>query len=537
MMASLHFSWGRLPDDRVKLYEQMVSLLLVRWQEARLGPEASINRMVSSEKLEAALEQVAFEVHLAQKGAQGPADIDEATLLRVFKDYLEGSWDRAKLLVTDIQHRAGLLIDRGKGVYTFPHRSYQEYLAGCYLAVQPDFPDATAALARENYTQWRQVTLWAVGVMARLKRVTHLAVEVAAALCPHAIAGGAIAEIDCRLAHLAGEALLEIGLKDVQAVARHAPLLERVKEWLAGLVGTGALVAVERSDVANTLARFGDFRLGVGLGADGLPDIAWCEVPAGPFTMGDDKGYEFDIPYAYKISRYPVTNGQFQAFVDADGYRIEEYWREAKREGVWKNGMIQSRMHPEDYGEPFSLSNHPVVGITWYEALAFTRWLTEELRRAKRLGDAWEVRLPSEAEWEKAARGTDGRTYPWGQELDRDRANYDDTGIGSTSAVGCFPKGASPYGVEDMSGNVWEWTRSLWGKDWETPEFKYPYDARDGRENLDASREVRRVLRGGAFGINADFVRCAARGGNLPDLRLRNIGFRVVASPPSTSEL
>ncbi len=106
-----------------------------------------------------------------------------------------------------------------------------------------------------------------------------------------------------------------------------------------------------------------------------------------------------------------------------------------------------------------------------------------------------------------------------------------------TTPVGIFPGGASPYGCLDMAGNVWEWTRSLWGKDWEKSEFKYPYVVGDGRENLDASEEVCRVLRGGAFDLSANYVRCAARFRNSPNDWFRLIGFRVVASPPSTSEL
>jgi formylglycine-generating enzyme required for sulfatase activity len=124
------------------------------------------------------------------------------------------------------------------------------------------------------------------------------------------------------------------------------------------------------------------------------------------------------------------------------------------------------------------------------------------------------------------------RLYPWhGGEPDPNRANYYDAHIGSTSAVGCFPGGTSPYGVLDMSGNVWEWTRSLWGKDWEKPDFKYPHNQKDGREDSKAGTDVLRVLRGGSFDYSGKNLRCANRYRYDPDDRFRIIGFRVVVSP------
>jgi toxoflavin biosynthesis protein ToxD len=138
------------------------------------------------------------------------------------------------------------------------------------------------------------------------------------------------------------------------------------------------------------------------------------------------------------------------------------------------------------------------------------------------------VRLPSEAEWEKAARGVDGREFPWEGEFDPDKANVE-MNVGHTSAVGCFPKGESPYGLQDLSGNVWEWTDSIYKE--------YPYDPADGREDLKVEKEVSRVLRGGAFNNIHSYARCACRGGIGPDFRDWDMGFRVVvgASPISGS--
>jgi formylglycine-generating enzyme required for sulfatase activity len=181
-----------------------------------------------------------------------------------------------------------------------------------------------------------------------------------------------------------------------------------------------------------------------------------------------------------------------------------------------------------------------VVSITWYEALKYCGWLTERLREWEGTPEplatllrkeGWRVTLPSEAEWEKGARGTEGRIYPWDNRFDAAKANTEETGIGRPSAVGCFPQGVSPYGCLDMAGNVWEWTRSLWGSDLFKPEFKYPYRQSDGREQLEANDKILRVLRGGCFWFDLRSARCADRGGNHPDDRGGLIGFRIVAHP------
>ncbi len=204
-----------------------------------------------------------------------------------------------------------------------------------------------------------------------------------------------------------------------------------------------------------------------------------------------------------------------------------------------------------DYGEPWSLPNHPVVEVTWYEALAFTQWLTQQLHEAGALPEGWAAGLPSEKEWEKAARGgveiptaplivaageglgsayggrlaenaRPQRRYPWGDQEDAERANYSDAGIGTTSAVGCFPRGASPYGVEDLSGNVWEWCATKWHESY-----------REYLDDGDVEGEAPRVVRGGAFYNALRGVRCAYRLRYIPADRSLDLGFRVVVSPGS----
>jgi formylglycine-generating enzyme required for sulfatase activity len=169
-----------------------------------------------------------------------------------------------------------------------------------------------------------------------------------------------------------------------------------------------------------------------------------------------------------------------------------------------------------------------VVNVSWRDAVAYCHWRTQKMREKGRQG---QVQLPSEAEWEYAARGRDGHEYPWGNEPpDKDRCNFDNN-VGDTSPVGSYPKGATLEGVQDLAGNVWEWTRSKWEK--------YPYPADEaGRKQREAlTGDDRRVLRGGAFNNSPGYVRCASRGGGEPDGRGSDVGFRVVVSPlPSLND-
>jgi formylglycine-generating enzyme required for sulfatase activity len=166
-----------------------------------------------------------------------------------------------------------------------------------------------------------------------------------------------------------------------------------------------------------------------------------------------------------------------------------------------------------------------VTFVSWPDALAYCRWLEATLeawpqtppRLGQLLRDGWRVSLPSEAQWEKAARGTDRRIFPWGDQPRRDRANYQSTGATPVGSFGC-PE--CPFGLSDMSGNVWEWTRS--------PYQPYPYDETDDDRNLEA--DALWVMRGGHFGDPARHVRAAARGAADPGARRAFIGFRVAVT-------
>lgn len=565
LMASLH-AWrgGSLPEKREELYNDTVDLLLDWWERPKAVREASGQTRVEQpslaewlkvdrQKVRELLNALAFAAHRGQPELAGTADVPEDKLIAGLMRLSNNPEVKPGLLIKYLSERAGLLLPRGVEVYTFPHRTFQEYLAACYLT-DHDFPDQLAELVKADPNRWREVALLAG---AKASRGTASAVwNLVEALCYRDLTPNcALTEIWG--AHLAGQALVEMADLN-QISARNRDKKTRVQQGLLHILQRSDFPATERTLAGNTLARLGDPRKEVMT----IDQMQFCLVPAGPFWMGEEKELHRNehLNYDYWMSRYPVTNAQFAAFVQAGGYKIERYWPEAKAAKIWQDAQIKAynddkpRSQPHDFSAPYHLPNHPVVGITWYEMLAFTRWLTELAHEKNWLGEGMKIELPSEAEWEKAARGGEEilstalisslekiqtqhevekflirndapqRRYPWSDDADSNRANSNETKIGATNAVGCFSNGASPYGCEEMSGNVWEWTRSLWEKD-------YPYDPNDGREKLEAPDDVSRVLRGGAFYNDNSGVRCARRYGDDPSIRGRNYGFRVVVAP------
>jgi formylglycine-generating enzyme required for sulfatase activity len=256
-------------------------------------------------------------------------------------------------------------------------------------------------------------------------------------------------------------------------------------------------------------AREADARQGIGLRTDGLPDIIWCEVPAGDFIYQRD---EIRTLPTFFMAKYPITYKQFQAFITApDGFANATWW-----DGFHSDGLKQQRSGPRD--QEFKYWNHPRDRVSWYDAVAFCRWLSAHHAGKNGFVRSAEIRLPTEEEWEKAARGTDGRTYPYPGPFDPTKGNTAESKIGQTSAVGIFPEGASPYGVMDMSGNVWEWTATNFQI------FK----------NHDVGTSYVRVLRGGSWCYWEGFASTISRIRGHPASRnLNSSGFRLMCLTPS----
>ncbi|MDM8516203.1 SUMF1/EgtB/PvdO family nonheme iron enzyme [Desulfobacterales bacterium HSG16] len=551
LMASLH-AWrgGNLPEKREKLYADTLDLLLEWWEGrkvrrngagAELAKEPSLSEWLRTDRdqVRELLSSLAYEAHSRQKDLKGTADIAESDLIDGLLSLSDDPDIKLRQLVKYLSQRAGLLVPRGVGVYTFPHRTFQEYLSACYLT-DNEYPDLISELARKDPNRWREVALLA-GAKAAGGTATSIWL-LAEALCHLDDPESEEADIaDTWGALIAGQAIVEsAGLRKLNKPNQKK--LDRIKKWLVYILSGDDLPAVERVLAGNIVARLGDPRFD----PDNwyLPkgeDFGFVEIPARPFKMGTERKdipkliesfgdypliedypnalknfqdigkspvyrYEFETPRhevvlpEYYIARYPVTKAQFRAFIKDSGYEMDGDW------------------------EKYGLDNHPVVMVNLYDADAYCRWLSEKLKEY-----GWTVRLPTEAEWEKAVIGGTNTIFPWGDKPEPEKMNFDQTGIGDTSSVGCFSEGASSSGVLDSIGNVLEWTMSLWGEDLWTPEFRYPYKTNDGSE--DTSSGSIRVMRGGSWDFSSGDCRTAFRFRCRPGYRLPYQGFRVVCLP------
>ncbi len=230
-------------------------------------------------------------------------------------------------------------------------------------------------------------------------------------------------------------------------------------------------------------------------------------IPSGAFWMGsdfseDEMASDYEQPKhklfipGYYLARTPITNSQYAQFAKTTGHQLPEHWSTGK--------------------PPDDKDDHPVVYVSWYDAFAYCQWLSKSTGK--------NYRLPTEAEWEKGARGSKKYLYPWGNWWDWARCNSGEGGPMDTTPVGVYVEGASPYGLLDMIGNVWEWTSTIFRP--------YPYVITDGRENLETHNDdVQRVLRGGSFSSYLSRVRTTYRLWSNPMQYCRwDVGFRVALS-------
>jgi formylglycine-generating enzyme required for sulfatase activity len=249
---------------------------------------------------------------------------------------------------------------------------------------------------------------------------------------------------------------------------------------------------------------------------------------------GDDSSEKDENPRhrvyldGYEIARYPTTNAMFDRFIKDGGYGDERWWTEAIQDGYWKDGKVKDYWTEDWHSQPrywddskWDNPSQPVVGVNWYEAMAYCRWLTATL------DDGHIYRLPTEAEWERVARGSQGVRYPWGDDWREDHCNSEEAGLGVTSPVGIFPQGAAEGDIEDLVGNVYEWCRDRYGED-------YYAHSQDERNPSGPDQGDSRVLRGGSwYSEGPSRCRCGCRSRVNPRGRRGSRGFRCVRTSSS----
>ena len=538
MMTQIH-SEDYLPESRIKLYESCVDKLLHVWRKQDVQealPQVLRLEKWSNEKTLDLLKYLGYRAHVLGTQARSNeeqevndkkqkfADLPEADLRAEAQRYFSrfpdtlyfGAAERAGCFLRFINHHGnGVLHQVGPATYAFPHRTFQEYFAAMRLIDQAYWPDQTLyerILAVIDASQWQQVLKLALSALNLNGRIADAADVLMKLLetCQPLTAHGA------QRATIIGELVQELAddqLLGTYTGSRLKPAL--INDHLLPLFSEQAAEMPIKVRLAGTLVlgQLGDPRPGVA-----TLEPAWVEVPAGPFLYGSsdaDKAARdnekpqrtLELP-AYCIARYPVTNAQFRLFMEHGGYTDDRWWTPA---GLQQRNAEQWR-EPRWFDDSrFNGPNQPVVGVSWYEAVAYCAWLSATL--------GYKVRLPSEAEWEKAARGPAGNIYPWGNKWNEARVNAENR-LEKTSPVGMFPLGKSPCRALDMAGNVWEWTVSRWGGT----------DPVLPASILDINNETDVLVRGGAWDDNPRFARSASRCIRPPYDGYDNRGFRLLTS-------
>ena len=486
-----------LPDRRVELYKLYMETMLRSWNRARSLDKQPIGPEIDFSPTQRLLAKLAL--HLRQTNPQGGLIEESAMrdyLLKYFQDdgYTRKEADEQTKGFLDSVHKySNLLVEKGYRQYGFIHLAFEEYLAGFGLALERE-----AELLKlfstnlQQPEQWRETLLLAIGVMALVNNNTDKANTV----------------LESLLQSVEPQRILFVGaaLNDVGATVLGNRMAKKIQQSLLAL----------GQDIKQTLSV--RRRAGLLLGDSGwLPtDLdGMIFIPKGSFLYGEEKTHT-EIAHEYWIGKYPVTNAQYKRFVKAGGYRNQKYWTvQGWHKRDEKDWQQPNNWDDSEWANPLS----PVVGINWYEAQAYCNWLltqlsdqAETMGLKQKISENYIVRMPTNEEWERAARGIDGNEFPWGNNFNAEYVNCSDSwvkgseGMGTT-AVLLFPEGASPDGLYDCAGNIWEGTSSL-------DKNELPYFC------------------GGSWDDPFDFVRCTVRDWISPSERDNGLGFRIVIGPP-----
>jgi formylglycine-generating enzyme required for sulfatase activity/3',5'-cyclic AMP phosphodiesterase CpdA len=482
----LYLDNKRLPDQRAELYRRIVDNLLYRRFHQRMQPER-----VS--KIEDYLKLLAFHMQIRKRRS---IDVGEARELlgHYFprKDEPLSQYNKTlQQLFEEIEPHCGLLKRLGEGEVEFFHLSFQEFMAARHMLYTDIDYDK---FLEEKW--WQETLLLYIGLLNKeWKDKTNRLID--DILKRSQKSPGIL----CHLWLLGSKAL-----RDIQEYKRDQSVVQLAREKLITIIESDASLE-ERFEAGDILGALGDPR---------IKEPPMIHVESGEFTRGSDE-YDWEKPIRriyldkFMIGKYPVTNQEFKAFVQDGGYKKEDLWTPDGLKWLKEENISEPLYwHDRKWNGP----NFPVVGVSWYEAYAYAKWLSQQT--------GYNYALPTEAQWEKAARGTDGKIYPWGDKFNKNFCNSYEGGLKHTSPVGIFPAGKSPYGCMDMAGNVWEWCADWYQEDYysKSPD-KNPEGPLNGSD---------RVIRGGGWGFVDWYCRSASRYGNHPADRDVVLGFRLVRS-------
>lgn len=537
---------GKLPEVRTRwaILDASLRELLSARVAAKHNAEIEEVLRCDYDSLLAALQQLAFEAEMASVDKGGALSISKVELWEQVANRDEGAD------LTQVQHvltrEAGLLVPRD-GRLEFVHRAFQDLLAAGHLADLAD--DGELRGDRDH-----------VPLLEALRGAPHMMREVAELYVERQIGNGrvnhlldlCVAALECSEANrhttfggtcvwLAALALREIADAGHKLDGRRdRPVIEGfVQAAPKYLTDPDILALGDRVTIAEQLGKWGDTRPGTGLGDDGVPVHDWLPVEGGEVWLGlstemaqnlQNSGVVVngrEIPQvcvtldSFSVSRYTTTWAQYRAFLRADdGYLNTEWW---KALGV-REGDLGTATRHEYLLSRRVLDNAPVVGVDWFEAMAYCSWLSNRLRI--------DVGLPTEGEWEAAAKGRPATLFPWGEEFDAALANFAGAGVGvgvgvgRVIPVGCF-RSHDQSGSEvpsDLIGNVWEWTTTIAG----AAESKDVVDLSVADSTRVPTRPVRRIVRGGSYLNELPLLRSTYRGNDFATARFDRQGFRVL---------
>jgi formylglycine-generating enzyme required for sulfatase activity len=503
MLAVVHWSRKKLPERRNELYEESVEYLLESRKDHSAFPAPQRRE---------ALQALALALFTDTEGVQRSLGLPEAA--RAVAPVLQVGDAEARAFLDQEALQSGLLVSRTEGEVEFWHLSFQEYLAALELATSGEYWEVLSKAGRLHDDRWSEVVLLLAGCLRRLggQRAARRLIE-------RILATGVDRVSQARAVGLIGRILADVEpYGGDPAVGTGYP--QALRETLAIFEPPGedeeVVEETVRVEVGEALGQAGDPRLA-------NPEENRVEIPGGTFWMGAQNedprapGYDPEARLdespvrrvtvgTFLAGRYPVTVEEFRRFVEAadEGYLNAGNWEPEGWAWRERSGLTRPRWWENQLRHP----NRPVTAVSWYEADAYCRWAGG--------------RLPTEAEWELMGRGEAGRRYPWGEAAPDEAHGNFGMSVGHPTPVGIYPLGATPEGICDLAGNVWEWCG-----DWAAP---YP-ETEEENPTGPASGAIR-ILRGGAYFYNPKSARCAFRGTTfVPEDRIDDIGFRVVREP------